>query len=464
MLDRVEAEEVLGRALAASEADAAEALLSGGALALTRFAENAIHQNVAERNVVLSIRSVIGRRSGSATTNRLDPEGIRAAARRSESAARATRDEDPPPDVAAPAARSEEGAARLATAGGVGAGSDGASWGPRERQEAVASVVSCCRRAGLTAAGFALSAEGELSDYGEHAAFAVANSRGLSAYHRRGRVMLSATAMDATSSGWVLGIARGPVGLAVDRLAETAVEKAVASRDPKPLPPGRYTVVLEPAPVASLVEFLLPGFNARAFHEGRSFLAGQLPRTIGNDAFTLLDDHAHPLHAGKPFDEEGVPRKRVVLVDRGVARALVWDRRTAAERGAEPTGHGLRLPNAEGAAPAYPVVPGGVESVEDLVRSTRRGILVTRLWYVRVVDPMRVIVTAMTRDGTFWIENGRIAHGVRNLRVNESVVEAFGRISGVGREALSASSERAVAMVVPALRIEDFQFTSEASF
>jgi predicted Zn-dependent protease len=276
--------------------------------------------------------------------------------------------------------------------------------------------------------------------------------------------MLSATAMGDTSSGWVLGIAPGPEGLDVDRLAATAVEKALASRDPRPIPAGRYTVILEPAPVASLVEFLLPGFNARAFHEGRSFLGGEFPKRVANEAFSLADDHAHPLHDGKPFDEEGVARRRVLLVDRGVARALVWDRRTAAARGAEPTGHGLRLPNAEGAAPAHPVVPGGAESVEDLIRSTRRGILVTRLWYVRLVDPMRVIVTGMTRDGTFWIEDGRIAHGVRNLRVNESVVDAFGRISGVARETLTASSERAVAMVVPALRIEDFQFTSEASF
>lgn len=464
MLGRGDAEGILRMALEATGADAAEAVLSGGSLALTRFAENAIHQNVAERNVALSVRAIVGQRSGAATTNRLDADGIRSAVRLAETIARAMREEEPPPDVA-PRVAADSGAN-----GGGGEAPDppadgaGDVWGADARREAVAHAVARCRESGLTAAGFALASIGELSDYGEHSGFAIANTNGLFAYAQRRRVLLSITAMSPTSSGWVLGIAPRPSELEVARLAETAVAKALASRDPKPIPPGRYTVILEPAPVASLIEFLLPGFNARAFHEGRSFLAGELPKKVGGDSFSLLDDHRHPLHEGKPFDEEGVPRRRVVLVDRGTARALVWDRRTAAAHGAEPTGHGLRLPNAEGAVPAYPVVAGGTGDVEDLIRSTPRGLLVTRLWYVRVVDPMRVLVTGMTRDGTFWIEDGRIAHGVRNLRVNESVVEAMGRISGASREMLAASSERGIAMAVPALRIEDFHFTSEASF
>src|SRR5262245_36731453 len=189
MLGRTEAEAILREALGASEADAAEAVLSGGSLALTRFAENAIHQNVAERNVVLSVRSIIGKRSGSATTSRLDALGVRGAARLSESIARAMRDEAPPPDVAPRAALPEDAL-----------DSEGPAWGAADRQEAVARIVARCREAGLTAAGFALAAEGELSDYGEHAGFAVANTNGLFAYARRARAPVSATAIGPTSS------------------------------------------------------------------------------------------------------------------------------------------------------------------------------------------------------------------------------------------------------------------------
>jgi predicted Zn-dependent protease len=462
MIDRDAARALLAEALGASAADAAEATLSGGALELTRFAENAIHQNVAERNLVLTIRSIVGAREGSASTNRLDADGIREVARRSEEAARAMPAADAVPDVAEPVAEPKRADRDAPIDGAPGAAR--APWGPQERAGAVERIVARARAAGLTAAGYVLAADGEPGEYGEIGAIAVANSRGLFAYHRAAQAMASATMMSGASSGWAFALARAGAPLDVDALAESAVAKAVAARDPKPLPAGRYTVVLEPAPVASLVGFLLCGFNARGFHEGRSFLGGVLPKRIGSDAFSLFDDYTHPMQAGKPFDEEGVPRRRVALVERGEARALVWDRRMARERGSEPTGHGLALPNAEGAAVACPVVPGVDATVDDLIRTTRRGILVTRLWYNRLVDPMRVIVTGMTRDGTYWIEDGRVAHAVRNLRFNEGVVSMLDRITGMSHETLTAASERSEPMVVPALRVEGFHFTSEASF
>jgi len=231
------------------------------------------------------------------------------------------------------------------------------------------------------------------------------------------------------------------------------VDKALAGRDPKALPPGKYTVILEPAAM-DLVSFMLSGFNALAVDEGRSFLTGKVGEKIVGDNITMASDPYHPLHQGRPYDGDGVPTEQVTLVENGTAKNLVYDRLTAKKHGVEPTGHGGGGRNAYGAYPSYMVMEGGNATLEDMIASTDKGILVTRFWYMRMVDPMKVIVTGMTRDGTFWIENGKIAYGIKNFRFNESVLEMLGNVDMMSEPVLSGGA------VVPAIKVRDFNFTS----
>jgi predicted Zn-dependent protease len=177
----------------------------------------------------------------------------------------------------------------------------------------------------------------------------------------------------------------------------------------------------------------------------------------------IRDDIYHPLHLGGPFDGEGVPRQRVVLVEQGVPKNLVYARQTARKTGAEPTGHGFPLPNEYGEAPLNIVMEGGRHSVDEMIRSTERGLLVTRLWYIREVDPYQKIVTGMTRDGTFWIEAGEVRHGVKNLRFNQSLIEMLSNVEMMGPPE-RAAGEESYEMVVPPMKVHDFTFSSVTKF
>jgi len=249
--------------------------------------------------------------------------------------------------------------------------------------------------------------------------------------------------------------------LDVAALGETALRKAEGSRAPGELAPGRYTVVLEPAAVAELVAFLAwLGLGAQSEQEGRSFLSGRMGERITGAGVTVVDDAFDPRSLGRPFDYEGTPRRRVSLIEDGVARAVVHDRRTARAAGVESTGHATAPPAVEGPLPYDLVLGTGTASLEELIASTARGILVTRFWYNRVVDARRTLVTGMTRDGTFLIEDGRIAGGLRNLRFNESVLEVLSRTEAAGRDAEPTQFDYSGnCVVVPALKVREFQFT-----
>jgi predicted Zn-dependent protease len=262
-----------------------------------------------------------------------------------------------------------------------------------------------------------------------------------------------------------------------EMLAEVAAQKAMQSAHPQELAPGKYTVILEPAAVLDLMGFMFFDFGGQAILDQRSFLNHRLGTQIFGDNITIYDDVYHPLQSGSPFDGEGVRRKRVQLVVRGAVKNLVYARHTAekmkkseyAERVGriEPTGHGLPLPNEMGEAPMHIVMDSGPPSthrtVEQMIAETERGVLVTRLWYIREVDPYEKILTGMTRDGTFYVEQGRVRHGIRNFRFNESLVKML-----QGVEAMSApvrsSGEESFDMVVPAMKVKDFNFTEVTKF
>jgi predicted Zn-dependent protease len=254
--------------------------------------------------------------------------------------------------------------------------------------------------------------------------------------------------------------------LEAEALGAIAIEKAERSRGPGVTEPGRYTVVLEPSAVAELVGMLVfLGLGAQAHQEGRSFMAGHMGERITGERVTIGDDAWDPRAFGKPFDVEGTPRRAVPLIANGVARGVVYDRRTGKKDGVESTGHACAPPATEGPLPYSLVLGAGDRSLEQLIASTERGILVTRLWYNRVVDVKKTLVTGMTRDGTFVIENGKLTRGLRNLRFNQSVLEMLENAEGWG-----ALAEPTVfdyvgnTVVAPALKVRDFRFTGVSPF
>jgi PmbA protein len=430
-----------------------EAIVGSEYEALTRFANNAIHQNVAERTTQLSVRPVMDGRTARASTNRLDGDAIRKVVAQAVAMAQLM---EPDADLL-PLAEGAEyaGVARHFESRHFEAT---ARTTPEERARAVAEAIGEVERAGQTAAGIYSTGESE---------FALFNSRGVMAWHTETMARFSITAMDGIfgggSSGWAKASACNHADLNPVELAQTAARKATESREPRELPAGRYTVILEPAAVLDLVGQMFGDFSATAVRDGRSFLNDRIGKKLFGENITIHDDARHPLQAGAPFDGEGVPRRKLSLVEAGVVREIAYSRQAAALEGVAPTGHGLPLPNEFGEAPANIVIAGGGGSVDEMVRSTERGILVTRLWYIREVDPYEKIFTGMTRDGTFLVEGGRVTAGVRNFRFNVGLMEMLSNVEAIG-EAVRASGEEIFDMVAPAMKVREFNFTEVTRF
>jgi predicted Zn-dependent protease len=443
MLTEARCREIFDIIRRASTADETEVFLEAESGALTRFANNTIHQNVAEEELLVSVRAVVDSRTARATTNKTDPESLR---RATELAVSSARWQPSDPDLLPlPGPQTYRGVAR--------AFEETAALTPEARAEAVKKVVERAEANGLTAAGIFSSAR-EFE--------ALINSSGLYAEHEETRAEFSVTYLDG-GSGWAKGNFTRVSELHIEDLAARACQKAVASRDPKELPPGRYTVILEPAAVLDLVGFLFYDFAGTALLDKRSCFTDLLGKKVFGENITISDDVYHPSQAGEPWDGEGMPRQAVTLVERGVLKNLVYARHTARKMGAEPTGHGMPLPNEFGEAPMNLVFAGGETPLEEMIRTTERGVLVTRLWYIREVDPFEKILTGMTRDGTFYVENGAVRHAIRNLRFNQSLKEMLNQVEQLG-PAVRAAGEESFEMVVPAMRVANFHFTEVTKY
>jgi PmbA protein len=435
---------IADRILRLSDADETEVSIDAGADALTRFANNTIHQHVAEQFLTISVRTVLDGRTARATTNKTDEESLRRVVAAS---ARLARSQPKYPGLLPmPRAQKYEKVKRWCEAT--------AAASPEDRARAVARI---CRRAAQekqTAAGTYFSGASRSL---------LANSKGLVASYEQTRAEFSITVMEEKSSGWAKASAADIRSLDVDALAARASQKAAASRAPRELAPGRYTVILEPAAALDMVGYLFYDFAGTALQDKRSCLNERLGKKIFGENITLWDDVTHPEQLGAPFDGEGMPRQKVLLVDRGVPRNLVYSRATAKKMKAKPTGHGLSLPNEWGEAPMNLVLEGGRSSLEEMIGTTERGILVTRLWYIREVDPYEKVMTGMTRDGTFLVENGRVAGGIRNFRFNQSILELLANAEMLGTAA-RASGEEASDMVIPAMKVRNFHFSEVTKF
>jgi predicted Zn-dependent protease len=421
-----------------------EAIVSQDTQALTRFANNAIHQNVAERSTQLSVRPVVEGRTARATTNRLDRAGVRDVVAEAVTLTRLNESDADLPPLAEPAELDDVQRHFETTASAT----------PEVRARAVADVIGAVAGEGQTTAGIFSTGE---------SCFSLYNSRGVAASYRETMARFSVTAMAGDSSGWAKASACDRRALDPVALALAAAHKAAASHHPRELPPGRYTVILEPAAVLDLVGQMFMDFSGTAIRDGRSFLNDRVGEKLFGENITVIDDARHPLQSGAAFDAEGVPRRRLTLVERGVVHEIAYCRQTAALAGVAPTGHGFPLPNETGEAPMNIVIAGGDTSVEEMVASTDHGILVTRLWYIREVDPYQKIFTGMTRDGTFLVEGGKVSAGVRNFRFNVGLMEMLSNVEALSPE-VRASGEETFDMVVPAMKVRGFNFTEVTRF
>ncbi|MBM3977074.1 MAG: TldD/PmbA family protein [Planctomycetes bacterium] len=293
---------------------------------------------------------------------------------------------------------------------------------------------------------------------------AIVNSCGREVLSYQTRAAFSLTATGKNGEGWAEAIARTIGALPIEATVQRAIDKALAAQDPEPIEPGEYTVVLEPAAVASLLLFTgYEGFGAREYEEQTSFLCGRLGQQVFPPSVTIHDDYRHPAWASLPFDGEGTARTQVVLVENGVPKRVVTDRNHAAHSGGESTGHALLQPSSHGPMPQNLVLLPGKQSRAELVAGVERGLLVTQLHYVNLMDPRELLLTGITRNGTYRIENGKLGRAVRNLRFTDSLVRTLGTLSGISNEQVVCGALFDGECVVPALRLS-LRFTSTTEF
>ena len=461
MVTREQAADIFDRIRKLSSADEVEVLFSGGKFALTRFANNTIHQNVAEENHALSIRTVFGQRTARASTNKFDDESLRHTVKGSESLARV---QYPNPDLLPMPEEREAGVPTQALPSRHFAQT--AAITPELRADGVKTIVGVANQHKLTTAGVFSSGE-----YFE----GIFNSRRLTRWHTQTSAEVSVTMLAADSSGWQKANSPDVANLDPLKLAEIAAQKAVDSPHPREIPPGRYTVILEPAAVLDLVGFMFWDYSGMAILDQRSFLTGRIGSRLFGENITILDDAADPLQAGSPFDGEGLVRKKIGLVENGVVKRVAYARATAERMKRseqkdsvgriEPTGHGFALPNEIGEMPLNIVFApcANPQTIEQMIASTERGILITRLWYIREVEPFEKALTGMTRDGTFLVENGRVQGGIRNFRFNESLLHMLSNVEAMSTPVRS-SGEESFDMVVPAMKVKEFNFTEVTKF
>lgn len=466
MLTQDQAANIFDRIKKLSSADEVEVLFSGANFALTRFANNTIHQNVADENHVVSVRTVFAGRTARATTNKFDDGSLQRVVASSEALAKV---QHPDPDLLPmPDSREAEAGAPSGSLTQLPSRhfAQTAAITPQLRADGVKKIVDVAKKHKLTTAGIFSSSE---------SVEGIFNSRGLSRWHSQTLAEVSITMLGADSSGWQKANSPDIANLEPLHLAEIAARKAIDSAKPAEIPAGKYTVILEPSAVLDIVGFMFWDYSGMAILDQRSFLTGRIGSKLFGDNITIWDDVTHPLQSGSPFDGEGMRRQRVPLVENGIVKRVVYARATAERmRRSEykdkagsiaATGHGFPLPNEMGEMPVNIVfaAPSDPQSLERMIASTERGVLITRLWYIREVDPYEKIVTGMTRDGTFLVDNGEVPKGVRNFRFNQSLIQMLSNIDAMSAP-LRACGEESFDMVVPAMKVRDFNFTEVTKF
>jgi PmbA protein len=434
---------IAGAVLARSRADGTEVNVETSRLGLTRFTHEAVNQNVDQTNTSVRVRAVIDGRVGIAATNALDAAALEAvAARAVEIALLAPRESIPPLLAGSNAVTVPAGAFIPATAAA----------GPDERAR-VAGTIFGHATDGLWSSGYAMTSSRGLT---------IATSSGARLSFEGTDAGANVKMSGPDSTGFAECYSRDVSTLDGTALGARSARIARETRAPLAVDPGDWTVILAPAAAGELLRFLALHFSAESYGDGSSFIAGKLGTPVLSKNVTLLDDFSHPLNPGMPFDFEGFPTQRTTLIAAGVANDVVTDSTWAQRLGRPNTGHALPAPNSNGPQSNYTVLEAGTKSLETLVAETKRGLLITRLWYVRIVDQRTALLTGMTRDGTFLIENGTLKGGVRNMRFNASIVAALNDCELGDTQARTGSYH--YSLVTPAIKFNHFHFASASPY
>ncbi len=448
MLGKERIRQITDSLLHKSAADQTEVVILANDEALTRFANSTIHQNVSETDSAVRIRVVLGTRVGVATTNNLAEEAL---ARTLETAMAIARLQPENPDfksLPGPQPLPQVTAFSQVTA----------ECAPEKRANGAGTICLMARDAGVVASGALTTTVMEV---------AVANSLGTFAYFPTTYADINTVVMSDTSAGYASALALSVDDLDFEAIGREAVEKCIHAQNPRALEPGEYPVILEPYAVQDFIQMMAyTGLGAVAFQEGRSFMNGQLGQQIVDPRVSIWDDGLSLDGLPWPFDFEGVPKRRVDLVEKGVARGVVYDSyRAGKEEGKESTGHALPAPNAMGPLPLNVFFAPGDATLAEMIAQTERGLYVTRFHYTRPAEPKKVVITGMTRDGTFLIENGEIAYPVKNLRFTQSYLEALNHVELIGKEPRLLTGLAGIARdSVPALKLAEFRFTGATEF
>ncbi len=445
MIDKKQIKDVFKNIFSFSTADQTEAVIFSGKEYLTRFANSIIHQNVATDNAQLVLRTVIGKKVLVSNTNDLHKDRLKQFV---QDAVQMTKNQPEDPDFHSLPEKVRNFDAEVYV-------KSTANLTAADRAQKVKHAVEI-------AAGKDAKLAGILSN--EESIIAVANTLGVESYYHYTAANFSVTAMKPAGTGYGNAYSLDIDEIDIPTLTATAVNKAVMNCDAKPLEPGKYTVILEPGATSNMLLYLIwIGFGGAAFYEKRSFLADSLGKMVANEKISLIEDFSHPALKGMPFDFEGYPKQRVELINKGVAGGPVWDSYYSRKAKTKNTGHAIPGGGAEGPFPMDIVMTGGDSNYEEMISSVDKGILVTRFWYNQVVDFKKTIITGMTRDGTFLIENGRITAALKNLRFNQNILEALKNTTMLSKEQV-VQAEGFFKFYVPIIRVENFNITGASTF
>ncbi len=441
MIGREEILRVLKRALEGVEGPT-EIVFMGGRSELTRYTKSQIHQNVAEEDLSIHVKAVEGKRVGVVRTNQLSVEAIAAAERKARELARRQPENPFFPGLLGPQEYTPTETYCESTP----------NFGPRKRAEVLKEIFAAAEEKGFEVAGSFSISEWEV---------ALANTEGLEAYQPVTGAEIGLVVMSEEGMARADAFSHDVERIDFDSLAKGAISRCELDRDKIELPPGEYTVILEPACLAEILGWLsFTAFGSEAYLSGQSFLAGALGERSMGENITIYDSAWEPEAQGLPFDFEGMPKRKVVLIERGINRGVVFDRAGARRANAEPTGHAPPPGSPWGAVPWNLCLAPGDSSLEEMIASCKRGILVSNFHYVNgYLDTKRALMTGMTRYGTFLVENGEITRALANLRWTESMLKAFSNVVAISREREAFARDGAFTSIVPAVMIEGFTFT-----
>lgn len=444
MLGKQKLKQIADKVLSLSKAQETEVIISASANALTRFANNEIHQNMAWRDVGISVRTITDKKVGVASTNSVHDKDLKQTV---EKAHELSLLQEPDPDFVS-----------LPKPQRVSEVKEDIHYATElEMAEGASTVISHAKKEGCVASGAYANDVSEL---------AIANSHGIFAHHASSSCNLSTIVLGGDSSGFAADVARTPHSIDAESVGRIAVEKTIASKNPQDIEPGEYEVILEPQAVSEMMAFFQwYGPNARIYHEGASPLSGKMDAHVFGKNITLIDDPYHPEVFPMPFDFEGYPKKKLTIVKDGVLKNIAYDSYYASKYRTKNTGHALPAPNTMGPIPLHMYIAPGDKTRDEMIKNVKKGLLVTRLWYVRVLNPKVLNVTGMTRDGTFLIENGKITRPVKNLRFNQSIPRALNNVVSIENKLTPlASFEGEMVSLAPTLHISKWEFSSGTLF